>query len=379
MAEAARITRLIESSPAFSFIRLGDMELGLLLGAQEKVPPNQPVFAPKDQTNGTLPIGCPGIGLSHITRLLSAFQSADYVDFHERLWPIGPLLPRLKLERPSHLHRNPDRATSYILLTWMEKEFQSYCNRHRVGFCGAEASILQFLQTTKVFRQTAKSYWPTQGTQFFHQPRENGANLDRNLDIIKTDLVAFVRETGIDTLFLSLGGGAKILCYELAQACGIRCVDFGAMLRSLCYLGSDGHHAGRSTHSPFYYRLPFDLVMDAVESALPGLPPEVLLAKAHAQLILELQKKQQGWTSASNDYDFSSTKRKIFAREFARFHRRYRGLFRLNAATRLERKRFLHFCGKFKLTWEGRCFFVVFQAKSILAKLRPRSLTLFLS
>jgi hypothetical protein len=35
--------------------------------------------------------------------------------------------------------------------------------------------------------------------------------------------------------------------------------------------------------------------MGAVEKAFPNLKPEEILAKAHAQLLLEIQKKEIGW------------------------------------------------------------------------------------
>ncbi len=369
LREAQRLTGLLEAVPAFSFVRLGDMDLGLLLAAQDGVCEPEKTFGRTDTTTGTSAQGCLGIGSAHARRLRQALESADYVDFHQRLWPVGLLLPQLKLARPAHLHGNSSAQTSYLLLTWLEREFKGYCERHRTGFCGAEAEVLNYLHDKEAFHEAATGVWPRSGHQFFHQPRDNGSNLDANLDVIKADLVQFIRETGIDTLFLSLGGAAKILCHELAAEEGIRCIDFGAMLRALCYLGSDGNRAARSTHSPFYHRLPFDLVMDAVEAAYPALPPEDLLAKAHAQLILELQKKEIGWTSASQEYDFGPENRRIFQQGHRAYVRRYRKLLDRNAATRLERKRFLHFCGKHRLTFEGRIFYSVFVLKSILSQL----------
>jgi cytidylate kinase len=48
---------------------------------------------------------------------------------------------------------------------------------------------------------------------------------------------------GVDTVFLSLGGAAKILCFELAKELDVRMFDFGAMLRALTFSGSPGNLA----------------------------------------------------------------------------------------------------------------------------------------
>jgi hypothetical protein len=365
--EAARLTSLLETYPTFSFVRLGDMDLGLLLAAQNGLKENESPFSSGVAT-GTASAGCPGISVGKAARLKEALERADYVDFHERLWPVGPLLPQLQLNRDSALYRNPDPQSSYLLLTWMEHEFKGYCERHVVGFCGAEAAVLENLCTCDIFRQHA-NIWPNNIRCFFHQPLHNGANLDIHLDELKKHLIDFVDRKGIDTLFLSLGGAAKILCYEIAREVGIRCIDFGAMLRSLCYLGSDGDRGSRSTHSPYYYRLPFYLVMQAVEKSFPELTPEVLLSKAHAQVILDLQKKENGWTSANSELDLSVEARRRFRESYRQYLAQYKSLFRLNNVTRLERKRFLHFCGKHRLTLSGRWFYLWFVFKSRLTSL----------
>jgi hypothetical protein len=370
--EAARLTTLLESSDSFSFVRMGDMDLGLLLAAQKGGVPLQSLFGETHPVNGTQPAGCPGLGHQHVARMIAAFEHADYVDLHERLWPIGPLLPGLKLERPAVLHRNPDAQTSYILLTWMEHEFRGYCERHRVGFCGAEAAVLEYLSRKPEYHAAASSLWPAAIDAHFHQPRDNGSNLDANLELVKEDLRAFIRETQIDTLFLSLGGGAKILCHELGKEENIRCIDFGAMLRTLCYLGSDGNRAARSTHSPFYYRLPFDLVMNAVETAFPRLAPQDLLAKAHAQVILELQRKEPGWTSASSEFEFCEASLRYFRDSNQALIQRYASIFRSNPSCILERKRFLHFCGTHRLTLSGQLFLASFHGKSLVSRLLGR-------
>ncbi len=366
--EAARLTSLLEAGPRFSFVRLGDLDLALLLAAQEgeDLPEYSTVSA--GQT-GTQPAGGPGISVGRAARLRQALEQADYVDFHERLWPVGPLLPRLHLHPRPQQERNPDAATSYILLTWVETEFRGYCERHRCGFVGGEVAVLEKLASRPEFRAAAESVWPSGGEQYFHRPREDGARLDENLDLIKADLKKFVSEHRIDTLFISLGGGAKILARELAEELGIRCIDFGAMLRALCYLGSRGDRTGRVTHAPFFHRVDFNLVMDAIEEVSPQLSPEQLLAKVHAQLILEVQKKERGWTHGNKNLQFNKETIPAFRRAERRYRIRYRRLFDQTEATKLERRRFLHFCGSYNLTARGKVFLLWFQLRSLGAQM----------
>ena len=156
--------------------------------------------------------------------------------------------------------------------------------------------------------------------------RDDGRKLDANLDLVKEDLRKFVKENQLDTLFLSLGGGAKILGYELSRELRICCFDFGAMTRALTYSGCDGNRFARSTHSPFLFRIPFETHMDALEKAFPNLAPAELLAKAHGQLLLEVMKKEVGWTFASWEFDFSRENVSAFRRAFKAYRKRYRRL-----------------------------------------------------
>jgi hypothetical protein len=211
----------------------------------------------------------------------------------------------------------------------------------------------------------AADYWPERAKIFYHQVRDDGRNLDANLELVKEDLREFIKEHGLDTLFLSLGGGAKILGYELSRELGICCFDFGAMIRALTYSGCDGNRMARSTHSPFLFRIPFGLYMDLLEEARPNLAPAELLAKAHGQLLLELVKKEVGWTFTSQEYDFNPENVSNFRRAFKEYRRRYGKLFKSSPATKMERSGFLHFCGTHELTLEGRSFLFRFRLKTL--------------
>jgi len=242
-------------------------------------------------------------------------------------------------------------------------EFRDYCQGRKIGFAGAEAKLLELLSKTAEFKKAGKDYWPDCAEIFYYQVRNDGRDLDLTLDLVKDDLRKFVTTHQIDTLFLSLGGGAKILAYELSRELNICCFDFGAMIRAFTYSGCDGNRFARSPHSPFLFRIPFEQHMDALEQAFPNLTPAELLAKAHGQLLLEVLKKQVGWTFASWEFEFDPANVGVFRAAHAYYKHRYRRLFRLSAETRRERSGFLHFCGTHRLTIEGRIFMLWFRLK----------------
>lgn len=362
--EAVRLSCLMQAHRPFCFLRMGDVELKYLLTFQaEQIHELDPSEYSDGNLSGTQGVGNPGLGPRHAERLWNVYEQADYVDFHERNWPNEYLVPELKLVQKAGASHNPDKSTSCIFLTWVEREFKSYCQGRRVGFAGAEAKLLEILSKTEEFHTAAKDYWPTQADIFFHQARNDGRDLDANLDLVKEDLRSFVTENKIDTLFISLGGGAKIIGYELSRELGICCFDFGAMTRALTYSGCDGNRYARSPHSPFLYRISFGAYMDALEEAFPKLSPAQLLAKAHGQLILEVMKKDVGWTYASWEYDFSDINVSAFRSSYKVYNARYRNLFSANADTKKERAGFLHFCGIHSLTLEGRLFLTFFKLK----------------
>lgn len=363
LAECERITRLFDENERFSFLRLGDMELTLLLAHEDGLKVRGE--SEPDEINGTQPSGGPGLGFQHIERLYNSFGRASYIDYHQLLTINERLVPRLRLRREAGAFSNPDRETSYILPTWMLTCFKAFVESRNRPVCiaGAEASLLEWLSGRDAFREAAGEIWPDGSRIIFHQVRDNGRNLEQNLDLIKEDLKELILKHDIGTLFLSLGGGAKILCVELAGELGIRAIDFGATIRSLCDLGSDGHLSGRSSHSIIFHRLPFSLVMKGMEATRPDLLPEERLAKAHAQMIHELRGNDIGVSSGSRQLDFSPESRMRFRRAHRDYKRQFAPLFRKNAACARERARFLHFCGSHRLTCEGTTFYIRFLAK----------------
>jgi hypothetical protein len=108
---------------------------------------------------------------------------------------------------------------------------------------------------------------------------------------------------------------------------------------------------------------------------MPNLAPAELLAKAHGQLMLELMRKEIGWTSVSWEFDFSEENVSAFRNAFQQYRKRYRKLFRSSSATKVERVGFLHFCGTHKLTLEGELFLLAFKAKALIRRCVPRFLS----
>jgi hypothetical protein len=361
--EASCLSRLMATKRPFCFLRMGDMELVYLLAEQYKQLTE--IEFGDGPMSGTQGYANPGLSTKHAHRLRRAYEGADYLDFHEKNWPNEHLVPRLILQRAPGSYRNPTKEASLVFLTWTESEFKQYCQDRRVGFAAAEARLLELLSQTPEFKRASVRYWPERAGIFYHQVRDDGRNLDANLDSVKEDLGEFVKEHRLDTLFLSLGGGAKILGYELSRELGICCFDFGAMIRAFTYSGCDGNRVARSPHSPFFFRIPFQTHMDALEQAFLNLTPAELLAKAHGQLLLEVMKKEVGWTFASWEFDFSEENRVAFQKAYQIYRTRYQHLFKVSPETRKERAGFLHFCGTHGLTLEGRLFLLLFRLKGL--------------
>lgn len=363
-AEALRLQRLFEANEAFSFIRVGDFEFALLEDGKDPVGEEEAW-----KIAGTEPRGSTGLDGRHCEDLIDAIRQADFVDFLDLNWPEN-FEPLLRYRALAKATCSSYRA-SYILGTWVEHHFKEYCRGRRVLFCGAEAPILENLCKDPEYLKAAQEFFkPGEGT-FFLRPREDGRNLANNLKGIREDIIDCVRKNRIDTVFLSLGAGAKILCVNLARELGIHVIDFGAFMRTLCYSASDGNRAARSTHSVFLFRVPFLTYMVAVEKAFPNLKPEEILAKAHAQLLIEIQRKEIGWSHDSVEFDFSEQSVKAFKKSFKSYKHLYRGIFKHSQETRRERINFLHFCGKYMQTFEGCWVYLVFTIKScIKEKLR---------
>jgi hypothetical protein len=320
-AEALRLQRLLEANEAFSFIRVGDFEFALLEDGKDPVGSDEAW-----EIAGTEPRGSTGLDGRHREDLIDAIREADFVDFLDLNWPEN-FEPLLRYRAMAKAACSSHRASS-ILGTWVEHHFKEYCRGRRVLFCGAEAPILENLCKNPEYLKAAKEFFEPGEGAFFLRPREDGRDLANNLEGIREDIVDAIKKNGIHTVFISLGAGAKILCVDLAKELGIHAIDFGAMMRALCYSGSDGNRAARSTHSVFLFCVPFLTYMGAVENAFPDLKPEEILAKAHAQLLLEIQQKEVGWSHSSwvGEQDKSPNNIKLFNDNFKLYKKKYHKL-----------------------------------------------------
>lgn len=342
-ASAVRqLHRALAEHSSFSFVRLGDMELSFLLAMQENEDPSVEYFDPDTTVSSSIAFGYHGLRPEHSSRLLESYEQADYVDFQDRYWFNKVYIPRLRLNRRPDAMSNPSPDASMLFYDFVEHQLGSFVSEHRCLFAGAEAGILARLFEDNRYREVAQSIWSTDSRPFFLEERRA---VGEHLDEIKADLTKTIRQHDIQALFLSLGGAAKILCYELAQELSIRTFDLGGQLRALCYLGQDGHINWRAVHNPFLFRVPFDVVMDAIEATIPDLTDEELLTRAHSQLFLELQRKEPGWSYPVDAFDASSVdlgpeNLAAYRRSLRQFRRRYGDLATLSPATRERQREF---------------------------------------
>lgn len=366
-----RLTNLMKSVRPFSFLRLGDGELAFLLNVQDGVAPNQREL----KASVNIAYDGPGIDQRHYQRVKTSYEECTYVDLHDHLVFNSANIPQLRWKRRAGLYQNESPETSLLLYDWTNIEFHDYILGRRCLFAGAEAALLRELYAREDYRKLAAEYWPDDAQPVFHQVRGDGENLSNHLDAIKEDIAAIVRDQQIDTLFLSLGGAAKPICYELAKELNICAMDFGSMMRGLAYCGSSGAGLWRSSHNPFFVRIPFAMHMEALEKAHPNLAPVKLLAKAHAQLCLDLQRREPGWSVAADvidasSFDASPENLRIFHSALRYYHQHYRPLARGNPEAQALVDEFDEWCLKKGIGWRGRIFRSLLYLRNAL---KPRS------
>ena len=356
--EACRqLTGLMKSVRPFSFLRLGDGELAFLLNVQEGLE----ISRRELKASVNIAYDGPGIDQRHYQRVKVSYEECTYLDLHDQIEYNAENIPRLRWQRREGLHQSASPATSMLLYDWTNTEFRDYIRGRRCLFAGAEAALLRELHSDQAYRKLAEAFWPADAQPIFHQVRGNGENLSDHLDAIKADLAEIIREQKIDTLFLSLGGAAKPICHELSRELNICAIDFGSMMRGLAYCGSSGSGLWRSSHNPFFVRVPFSLHMPALQRSNPNLSPVSLLAKAHAQLCLDLQRREMGWSIAADVIDASSFEAsaenlRVFHQAMRDYRRHYRPLASGNPEAEALVREFDHWCLKKGIGWRGRIF-----------------------
>jgi len=290
-AEAKRLTALMEAVSPFTYLRLGDGELQLMLQWQANE-------APKvvRETASTSPIfnafSVNGLKEGDYSRLQNAFERCNYLDTFERVPYSAANFHRLRLKPNPHGTTSPHPDLSQIFYEWVYCELPHYVARHRCVIAGAEAPLLRELLADPRYHQSTNHFWSSSTYPTCVGIRNSGRGYWDLLSEIKTDLVKTLKAGQADTLFLSLASGAKILCQEIAEELGIRCFDLGAMLLGLTYSSTPGNCIVRNSHNPFFFRVPFDVYMDAFDRAYPDFSIYDLVAKAQAQLCLELLRKE---------------------------------------------------------------------------------------
>ena len=251
-------------------------------------------------------LGLHGLSESHYDRLVKAYQECSYLDLSASIPYVRNRLPELKLRISANTYVNDSPETGVLHRDWTYYEFHDYILERRCLIAGAEAALLEELYKNPIYRKLAKNFWPEESNIFFLQVLNNGINLERDLDLIKAEIIKTIVDNNIDTLFLSLGGGAKILCYEIAKELKITAIDWGSLARSLSYCGSLTSKWGtKKSYCYYFLRVPFEIFMEALKSAHPEFSEATLIAKAHAQLQLELEERIPMFAKGSPDYQLS--------------------------------------------------------------------------
>lgn len=329
---AMRLSSLMREVRPFSFVRVGDMELGLLLAEQNghRIGWSESNFNELNSCATTW--GHPGIDMELVPRLRAAYEGATYVDFGERIWMNRALVPLLKLRRPDGSLRNFGEDDSHVFMDWFRYEFKKYCEGRRILFVGSEAGLLRELFSMPEYRVLAADYLSGNSEYFF---QEESATSSSALEGIKMRIIRSISEYRIDTLFICLGGAAKILCKEISEENKICAFDAGSAMRALSFAASEGQSGVLTTHHPFLIHVPFGVHMDAVQLAWPKMSIVRLLVKAQCQVLRELCEQNVGESSAMLECMSSASVARLtfFEHALKEYYTRYRALEVVNTDT----------------------------------------------
>jgi hypothetical protein len=331
-AEANRLTTLMESVCPFTYLRLGDGELALLIEWQEGKMPKS--VRDSESTKSIFrAYSVNGLKAQDYPRLLRAYEDCNYLDTFLRVPYSKDNYHRLRLIRHPLGVDSPSADLSQIFYEWAYCELPAYIKRHRCVFGGAEAPLLHELLLDPRYHKATAHYWNYPVELKCVGIRNNGGQYWEALDEIKRDLIEAVRESAADTLFLSLASGAKILCQEIARELRIRCFDLGAMSLALTFSATPGNSIARNSHSPFFFRVPFPVYMDCLVRAYPQLPTASVVAKGQAQLSFELLRKEPMNSfvpeiKQTSNFDPSATDMKNFYDSLQSYYERFGGFLR---------------------------------------------------
>jgi hypothetical protein len=360
------LTALLESHEQFSYLRMGDGELRFLLRLQQG--PLESIARMPEVRSVEFSRGYPGLDAEHRDRLLRSYEQCDYLDWYWNQEFNRTHNRDLRLRSKSSQVQKDSPEKSGLLTDWTWFEFPGYIQRHRIVICGAEAPLLRELLKDSDYCQIAARCFDGAAGIRFVQPIGEGRDLSRNLDEIKAQIAAAVRESGADSAFISLGGAAKIVAQELAEELQIRTIDFGSMLRSLSYSGSAGHALWRADHLPFFFHVPFRTYMRAHRNAFPEAAPATILLKAQCQVCLEVQKKRPRFSTPSDAIDsrnYHPTEENLarFKEAYNDYRRHYRWLGLVSRESLTLIVAFEWWIIKKQLGWKGRLFSLLRQVR----------------
>jgi hypothetical protein len=318
-------------------------------------------------------LGSLGLLFEHATRLREAYEQCDYLDLYQHQASNHRMLPGLELNRRADGIVSSSIDDSGILNDWTWHELGDWLTVHRCLFVGAEAQLQSELLSDSEYLICASKVWAAPQNAVFLSPPRRGQCLAEDLDRLKAEISDVIARHKCDTLLLSLGGAAKVIGYELSLEMRIRVVDFGSMLRALTYSGSAGNASWRAAHNPFFFHVPFMVYMRAVERAWPELSPCELVAKAQAQVCLELQRKELGRSFSCDVHDptaFCPIRENMRRFWIARglYQSRYVRRFQHDSAANALIKEFDRWCLKKGIGFRGRMFRAAVRMKNVLRK-----------
>src|SRR3954453_21055751 len=136
--ECNRITDLMKRQRPFSFLRLGGMELRLMLASQNgEVDKWCDGVSRRDRESSVHAFGHPGLKPAYVDRLKQSYENCTYFDYHHANPTIKTLLIEWKHVRAQEAHSNPGPSVSELFLEWTQHEFRDYVDGRRCLFVGA--------------------------------------------------------------------------------------------------------------------------------------------------------------------------------------------------------------------------------------------------
>ena len=361
----------LESAKSFSFLRLGDGELRYLLEMQQGEWQDAKYSTDNLSPSCEIATGTLGLEVGDYPRLLASYEQCDALDFYAWLPYNSSRLGQLRWNRRPDGLSLPEIKGHGIVNYWTGFAWGRYAARHRCLICGAEGALQEQLLADPEYRRIAAGFWPAGAEIFFLHPPDRGRRPSAHLDQLKAALAQSISRHNIDTVLICLGGPAKILCHELARECGVRAVDWGSMLRALTYSGTDGNSTWRSSHNPFFFRVPLNVYMPALERAFPEMSVAERTARAHGQLCLELQRHVFAATLPTDvhdpaSFDDSPGNRQAFADSYCYYVRHVLPLTRGNPAARALVAEMDYWLLKKGIGWRGRIFRALVRLKGAL-------------